>query len=59
MGYAPHKFLKQMTKIKGALSREIVAQPAEKIAKAAGIALPKGKSLHGLPPNPQHPAFRA
>jgi hypothetical protein len=36
--------MKQMTKIKGALSREIVAQPAEKIAKVAGINLPKGKT---------------
>jgi sulfoacetaldehyde dehydrogenase len=30
---------------KGVLSREIVAQSAEKIAKAAGIELPKGKSF--------------
>jgi sulfoacetaldehyde dehydrogenase len=30
---------------KGALSREIVAQPAEKIAQAAGITLPKAKSF--------------
>jgi sulfoacetaldehyde dehydrogenase len=30
---------------KGVLSRQIVAQPAEKIAKLAGIALPAGKSF--------------
>ena len=30
---------------KGALNRQIVAQPAEKIAELAGIKLPKGKSF--------------
>jgi sulfoacetaldehyde dehydrogenase len=39
------KLARAMWDEKGALSREIVAQPAEKIAKVAGINLPKGKSF--------------
>jgi len=39
------KLQKGMWDEKGALNREIVAQPAEKIAKVAGINLPKGKSF--------------
>jgi sulfoacetaldehyde dehydrogenase len=34
---------------KGALSRDIVAQPAEKIAELAGIDLPKGKTFFMIP----------
>jgi sulfoacetaldehyde dehydrogenase len=39
------KLAKAMWDEKGVLSREIVAQPAEKIARVAGISLPKGKSF--------------
>ena len=39
------KLQKGMWDEKGALNREIVAQSAEKIAKVAGINLPKGKSF--------------
>jgi len=39
------KLAKAMWDEKGALSREIVAQPAEKIARVAGINLPKVKSF--------------
>jgi sulfoacetaldehyde dehydrogenase len=39
------KLQKAMWDEKGTLSRDIVAQPAEKIAQAAGIQLPEGKSF--------------
>ena len=34
---------------KGILNRDIVAQPAEKIAKLAGISMPKGKTFIMIP----------